>query len=60
MMKTDANRNVVKYKSRPVAHDFSRVRDVEYPEAFAPVGRTTSLRLLLTIAETGGGFTSDL
>jgi hypothetical protein len=37
MMKTDANRNVVKYKSRPVAQDFSRVRDVEYAEAFAPV-----------------------
>jgi hypothetical protein len=46
-VKTDADGNVVKYKSRLVAQGFSQV-----PGVVAPVSRTTSLRLLLTIAAT--------
>jgi hypothetical protein len=51
-VKTDADGNVVKYKSRLVAQGFSQVPGVDYMETFAPVSRTTSLRLLLTIAAT--------
>jgi hypothetical protein len=51
-VKTDADGNVVKYKSRLVAQGFSQVPGVDYAETFAPVSRTTSLRLLLTIAAT--------
>jgi hypothetical protein len=47
---TDADGNVVKYTSRLVAQGFSQVPGVDYAETFAPVSRTTSLRLLLTIA----------
>jgi hypothetical protein len=42
------------YKSRLVAQDFSQVPGIEYAETFAPVGRVTCLRLLLTIAATNG------
>jgi hypothetical protein len=51
-VKTDADGKVVKYKSRLVAQGFSQIPGVDYEETFAPVGRTTSLRLLLTIAAT--------
>jgi hypothetical protein len=43
---------VVKYKSRLVAQGFSQIPGIDYEETFAPVGRTTSLRLLLTMAAT--------
>jgi hypothetical protein len=51
-VKTDADGKVVKYKSRLVAQGFSQIPGIDYEETFAPVGRTTSLRLLLAIAAT--------
>jgi hypothetical protein len=51
-VKTDADGKVVKYKSRLVAQGFSQIPGIDYEETFAPVGRTTSLRMLLTIAAT--------
>ena len=41
---------VIKYKARLVAKGFSQIPGVDIEETFAPVGRTTSSRILLTIA----------
>jgi hypothetical protein len=51
-VKTDADGTVVKYKSILVAQGFPQIPGIDYEETFAPVGGTTSLRLLLTIAAT--------
>lgn len=51
-LKRDADGRVQKYKARLVAKGFSQVPGVDFEETYAPVGRTTSLRLLLAIAAT--------
>ncbi|EIW70982.1 hypothetical protein TREMEDRAFT_27045, partial [Tremella mesenterica DSM 1558] len=51
-VKTDSEGNLLKYKSRLVAQGFSQIPGVDYEETFAPVGRSGSLRILLTIAAT--------
>ena len=49
-VKEDADGQVVKYKARLVAQGFSQTPGVDYEETFAPVGRMTSLRVLLAIS----------
>jgi hypothetical protein len=51
-VKTDADENVVKYKLRLVAQGFSQVPGVDFEQTFSPVGRITSLRLLVTLGAT--------
>ena len=48
--KTDADGKVVKHKARLVAQGFSQQPGIDFEETFAPVGRSTSLRILLTLA----------
>ncbi|KAK4685970.1 putative transposase, partial [Tremellales sp. Uapishka_1] len=48
--KRGANGEIIKYKSRLVAKGYSQIPGVDFEETFAPVGRTTSLRIMLTIA----------
>jgi len=48
-VKEDADGKIIKYKSRLVAQGFSQQPGVDYEETFAPVGRATSLRILLSI-----------
>jgi hypothetical protein len=48
---TDADGKLVEYKSGLVAQGFSQIPGIDY-EANLCAGRTTSLRLLLTIAAT--------
>lgn len=49
-LKRDAVGNVVKFKARLVAQGFSQVPGVDFEETYAPVGRTTSLRIMLAIS----------
>lgn len=49
-VKRDALGEVVKFKARLVAQGFSQVPGVDFEETYAPVGRTTSLRIMLTIS----------
>jgi hypothetical protein len=51
-IKRDAEGRIVKYKARLVAKGYSQVPGVDFEETYAPVGRTTSLRILLAIAAT--------
>jgi hypothetical protein len=51
-VKTDADGNLVKHRSRLVTQGFTQVPGVDFAEMFAPVSRNTSLRLVLTIAAT--------
>ncbi len=47
--KTDADGNVIKRKARLVAQGFSQQPGIDFELTYAPVGRSTSLRILLTI-----------
>jgi transposase InsO family protein len=49
-IKRDAAGKLVKFKARLVARGFMQVQGVDFDETFAPVGRTTSLRILIAIA----------
>jgi transposase InsO family protein len=49
-VKRDALGKIIKFKARLVAQGFSQVPGVDFEETYAPVGRTASLRILLTIA----------
>lgn len=49
-VKLGENGNVVRYKARLVAQGFTQKFGVDYDEVFAPVARSTSLRILLSIA----------
>ena len=49
-IKRDAEGNIIKHKARLVAKGYSQVPGVDFEETYAPVGRTTSLRILLTAA----------
>lgn len=48
--KKDQEGKVIKYKARLVAKGYSQVPGIDYEETFAPVGRSTSLRMLLAIS----------
>jgi hypothetical protein len=44
--------NIIKYKARLVAKGYSQIPEIDFEETYAPVERTTSLRILLAIAST--------
>ncbi|UOH83756.1 hypothetical protein LQV05_006493 [Cryptococcus neoformans] len=50
--KLDADGNVAKYKARLVAQGFFQQPGLDYEATFAPVSRSTTFRLLMTIAAT--------
>lgn len=49
-IKKDSDGNVVKYKARLVAKGFTQVRGVDYNETYSPVVRSSTLRLLFSLA----------
>ena len=52
--KMNENGETVRYKARLVAQGFSQKFGVDYDEVFAPVVRSTTLRLLLSVAGSRG------
>jgi hypothetical protein len=48
--KTNADGNVIVYKSQLVAKGFRQIQGVHYDEAFSPVEMLKSIRVLLAIA----------
>jgi hypothetical protein len=50
--KRDANGAITKYKARLVARGFSQQPGIDFEETYAPVGRLSSLRILLAIVAT--------
>jgi hypothetical protein len=49
-LKRDANQQIVRYKARLVARDFTQEKGVDYHETFAPTVRVISFRTLLALA----------
>ena len=48
--KLDEDGEVVRNKSRLVAHGYTQVKGINFDESFAPVARLESIRILLSIA----------
>ena len=48
-LKKDELGAVIKHKARLVAHDFVQQEGIDYDDAFAPVARMESVRVLLTL-----------
>lgn len=53
-LKMDENGKIIRHKARLVAQGFSQKFGVDYDEVFAPVVRTTTLRMLLSVAGARG------
>ncbi|KAM0021247.1 putative RNA-directed DNA polymerase [Helianthus debilis subsp. tardiflorus] len=53
-LKRDADGKVVKHKARLVAKGYIQQKDVDFEDAFAPVARMETIRLILAIAATNG------
>ncbi|KAJ0906671.1 putative RNA-directed DNA polymerase [Helianthus annuus] len=53
-LKRDADGKVVKHKARLVAKGYVQQKGVDFEDAFAPVARMETIRLILAIAATNG------
>ncbi|KAJ0532731.1 putative RNA-directed DNA polymerase [Helianthus annuus] len=53
-LKKDAQGNVIKHKARLVAKGYVQQKGIDFEDAFAPVARLETIRLLLAIAVKGG------
>jgi hypothetical protein len=52
-LKRDEAGAIVKHKARLVAHDFLQQEGIDFDDAFAPVARMESMRLLALSAQEG-------